>query len=86
MAPKCNRCIKQALKAARLLTILADEGEASSTDDGCMLLYSVVRDCAYKIRTQAEREKDAHISRGWWEPAPGGDRTRQTASERSDEQ
>ena len=61
-----NEHIKKALEEARKLTILADEGEANSRDDGCVLLYSVVRDCAYKIRTQAEREKKAHEERGVW--------------------
>jgi hypothetical protein len=66
MAPTCNKHIKEALESARRLIILADEGEAGSEDDGCVLLYSVIRDCAYKIRTQAEREKDAHKARGHW--------------------
>ena len=67
MAQTCNRHIKKALVEARTLTILADEGEANSRDDGCVLLYSVVRDCAYKIREQAEREKKVHEERGLWE-------------------
>jgi len=66
MAKTCNEHIKQALEEARNLTILADDGEAKSLDDGCVLLYSVVRDCAYRIRTQAEREKEAHKARGVW--------------------
>ena len=67
MSKTCNQQIKQALEEARKLTILADEGEAKSRDDGCVLLYSVIRDCAYKIRTQAEREKNEHAKRGVWE-------------------
>ncbi len=67
MDKNCNSHIKKALDAALKLTILADEGEANSRDDGCVLLYSVVRDCAYKIRTQAEREKNEHAKRGVWE-------------------
>ena len=66
MAETCNNHIKQALDEARKLTILADEGEAGSKDDGCVLLYSVVRDCAYKIRAQAERERKEHEARGVW--------------------
>ena len=65
----CNKHIRQALEFARKLTVLADEGEAESQDDGCMLLYSVVRDCAYKIRAQAEREKEAHRVQGIWDSA-----------------
>ena len=62
-----NAHIKQTLEYARELTILADEGEADSIDDGCIVLYSVVRDCAYKIRAQAEREKEAHKTAGRWQ-------------------
>lgn len=61
-----NENINIALEEARKLTVLADEGEANSRDDGCVLLYSVVRDCAYKIRSQAEREKKVHKDRGIW--------------------
>ncbi len=63
----CNKHIKETLEAARKLTILADEGEANSEDNGCILLYSVVRDCAYRIRSEAEREREAHKARGEWE-------------------
>ncbi len=67
MKKGCNIRIKRALETARGLTILADEGEAGSSDDGCIVLYSVVRDCAYRIRREAEREKEAHVARGIWE-------------------
>ena len=67
MAQTCNNHIKQALEEVRALTILADEGEADSRDDGCVLLYGVVRDCAYKIKSQAERERKVHEELGIWE-------------------
>lgn len=66
MYETCNRNIKESLEEARRLTILADEGEAGSDDDGCIVLYGVIRDCAYKIRAEAERERDAHKVRGVW--------------------
>ena len=62
----CNANIRRAFELAREMTILADEGEGDSLDDGCVLLYSVVRDCAYQIRQQAERERDAHVRKGAW--------------------
>ena len=62
----CNGYIKKSLQVANDLTLLADEGEGQSTDDGCALLYGVIRDCAYKIRAQASREKDVHKGRGDW--------------------
>ena len=49
------------------MIILSDEGEAESIDNGCALLYGVIRDCAYRIRAEAERERDQHIEQGNWE-------------------
>lgn len=62
----CNGNIQRALELSRTLIVLADEGEAESEDDGCILLYSVVRDCAYRIRKQAEREKEIHKNQNRW--------------------
>jgi len=62
-----NQNIKEALEASRILTILADEGESASRDDGCVVLYGIIRDCAYKIRGRAERERDVHKVLGIWE-------------------
>ena len=60
MKELCNEHIKESLDLVRSLIILADEGERDSQDDGCRLLYGVIRDCAYKIRNEAERELAAH--------------------------
>lgn len=45
---------------------LADKGDAVREDDGCGILYGVVRDAAFKIRKLAEAERQAHIKKGWW--------------------
>lgn len=49
------------------MIILADQGLAVADDDGCRLLYGVVQDSAYKIRMEAERERDRHRRAGTWE-------------------
>ena len=69
MTRECNDNIRRALKTATELVILADEGEAAMQDDGCGVLYGVVRDCAYKVRAEAERERDAHKAKGAWDEA-----------------
>ena len=56
----CDRNIVKALEIVKQLTILADEGEAQAEDDSCILLYSIIRDCAYKIKHQAEQERESH--------------------------
>lgn len=69
MARTDNKYIRRSLDAAKELTILADEGEARCRDDGCAVLYGIIRDCAYKIRRHAEDEKSRHRRLGLWEDA-----------------
>ena len=63
---QCHKNIIKALELARRLLILADQGDAVRTDVGCGVLYGVIRDCAYKIRRQAEQELAEHKARGLW--------------------
>ncbi len=67
MSKDCNEQIKRALKISKELMVLADEGDACTEDDGCIVLFGVVRDCAYKIRGEAEREREAHKANGDWD-------------------
>lgn len=71
MAGCSNQYIREALELARELIILADSGEAEVQDDGCAVLFGVIRDCAYKIRTQAEREREKHKVLGLWNSENG---------------
>ncbi len=64
---KCNQNIKKVLELCRQMMIIADEGDNDREDDGCGVLYGVVRDSAYKIRTLAEEEKARHINKGKWD-------------------
>ena len=61
-----NICISRALSLADELMSLADTGEAQSEDDGCAVLYGVIRDCGYAIREQARRERQLHQLLGIW--------------------
>ena len=67
MSRTCNDNIRRALEMSKGLMILADNGELAMEDDGCGVLYGVVRDCAYRIRAEAEREREAHKAKGAWE-------------------
>ena len=72
--PNCyNQGILDALEMTRELIELAARGDGCCRDNGCAVLFGVVRDCAYRIRAEAERERRAHLMRGIWEeglPAP----------------
>jgi len=59
--------IKRTLDLTREMIRLADEGDAVREDDGCGVLYGVLRDSAFRIRKLAEKERLAHMRKGWWE-------------------
>lgn len=46
---------------------LADQGDADREDVGCGILYGILRDSAYKLKQLAEKEKTAHMEKGWWD-------------------
>lgn len=45
---------------------IAEKGDADREDDGCGILYGVLRDTAYEIKQIAEAEKDKHLKKGRW--------------------
>jgi hypothetical protein len=67
MSNNCNEQIRKAMALSKALMVLADEGDACMEDDGCGVLFGVLRDCAYKIRGEAERERERHREQGVWD-------------------
>ncbi|MBF0197985.1 MAG: hypothetical protein HQL32_09750 [Planctomycetes bacterium] len=63
---KCDKNIIKVLDLAKELTILADEGEQQAKDESCIVLYGIVRDVAYKIKSRAEEERGSHVDKGEW--------------------
>lgn len=63
---RCDKNIKSALSIAQQMIELADKGDKDREDIGCGILYGIIRDSAYKIIQLAEKEKQAHINKGWW--------------------
>lgn len=62
----CDHHIKETLALTRKMIHLADKGDADREDVGCGILYGILRDSAFKIMKLAEKEKQAHQSKGWW--------------------
>ncbi len=62
----CNILIEKTIELAQRMAEVADEGEKVREDDGCGILYSVLRDSAYRIRNLALKEKENHIMKGKW--------------------
>ncbi len=67
MLKQYNINLVKVLRLAREMIILADEGDEHRMDKTCGVLYGILRDSAYKIRTLAEKEKILHIDSGIWE-------------------
>lgn len=63
----CNTNICKTLELVDQMIQLADKGDAQLEDMGCGILYGVLRDSAYKLKQIAEKEKQSHIAKGWWE-------------------
>ena len=62
----CDESIKKTFNLVEHMLNVADEGDGVREDNGCGILYGVVRDSAFKIKKLAEAEKEAHIKKGWW--------------------
>jgi len=65
----CDKNIKNTLNIAEEMIKVADKGDIDREDIGCGILYGVLRDAAYKVKKLAEKEKEAHIKKGWWNNA-----------------
>ena len=63
----CNHNIRKTLNLVDEMIRVADKGDIEREDNGCGILYGVLRDSAYKVKKLAEQEKEKHILKGWWE-------------------
>ena len=54
MDNQCDIYISEALRIADSLMELAGNGEMHIEDNGCAILFGVMRDCAHKMKRQAE--------------------------------
>jgi len=71
MSKACNQHILELLRLARQMMVLADMGDRDRKDPSCGVLYGTLRDAAYKLKTEAEKEKKLHIQMGIWDHEEG---------------
>ena len=63
----CNENILKALEVSRQMLALSDVGDIQRDDDSCGVLFGIIRDAGYKIKTNAENEMAKHIAKDKWE-------------------
>jgi hypothetical protein len=56
-----NEIIDQTIELTRQLIYCADMGDLTREDDRRGVFYRLVRDSAYKIMNEAERERTRHL-------------------------
>ena len=64
---KCDLNIIQTLSIVEKMLKLAEQGDNEREDTGCGIMYGMIRDSAYKIRQLAEKERQVHMNKGWWD-------------------
>jgi hypothetical protein len=52
--------IEQLMCLSSELISFADMANGEARDDGCICLFGLVKDCAYRIKVEAQREHLAH--------------------------
>jgi len=62
-----NKNLLQVLEYVNNLLNIADIGDTEREDDGCGVLYGIVKDSAYQIKKQVENEIENHRHQGRWE-------------------
>jgi hypothetical protein len=55
--------IRSILEMAERMIVISEQGFGSCDDDGCLLLNGLVRECAYRLRDAAERERKVHAAK-----------------------
>ncbi|MDD9303524.1 MAG: hypothetical protein HUK40_14770 [Desulfobacter sp.] len=64
---KCDKNIAHTIKLAREMIELAQKGYEQQEDPGCGVLYGILLDSGYRILDLAQKEKHAHVQKGWWD-------------------
>ena len=67
MAKPCNSNLVKVLRISREMMVLADRGDENRKDTNCGVLYGMLRDSAYKLRSLAEKEINLHKQSGLWD-------------------
>ena len=62
-----NQNILRVLEISREMLMLANKGDLHRKDVGCGIIYGILRDYSYKLRSLAEEEIKKHYKKGSWD-------------------
>jgi len=57
---ECDIYLNKTIDITRKMIDLADRAEEACIDNGCAAVYGILRDSAYRVRKEAEREQKKH--------------------------
>lgn len=63
----CDKNIARTIELAQEMIRLAKKGYDEQEDGNCGVLYGILLDSGYRILDLAEKEKHAHVKKGWWD-------------------
>lgn len=64
---KCDKNIARTIELAQEMIHLARQGYEEQQDPGCGVLYGILLDSGYRLLDLAQKEKHAHVQKGWWD-------------------
>ena len=64
---KCDKNIARTIELAQEMIALAQTGYEQQEDPGCGVLYGILLDSGYRLLDLAQKEKQAHMQKGWWD-------------------
>lgn len=64
---KCDKNIAKTIELAQQMIELAQSGYEQQEDPGCGVLYGILLDSGYRLLDLAQKEKHAHMQKGWWD-------------------
>lgn len=67
LSKKCDKNIARTIDLANEMIKLAQSGYEHREDPGCGVLYGILLDSGYRLLDLAQKEKDAHMQKGWWD-------------------
>ena len=63
MTNECDRYLEKTLDITDEMIRLADQAEAACSDNRCAVVYGILRDSAYRVRNEAQRERENHLTK-----------------------